>query len=274
MNATFKHILIPFDNSPSARVALRTAVNLSKKFKAQMTMVYANPDFEIAEDIMETMRTVKNNAEIDITLFQPKGLIYQEVIAVAESSKCDLIIMGTHGDSGIHELFVGSNAYRVVSSSSIPVLTMQESYKKDSFDTIVIPIDDSHETRQKIPMVRQIAGYFNSKVYILGCSKWETTDVRSRVEQYADQTKRLLEEADIECEIRHNFGGNIAEATMDYSEEIKADLIIAMSESEPAGGFFMGANAQRLVNHSDIPVLTIAAKDEISGVSAYWSGMN
>ena len=274
MNTAFKHILIPFDNSASARVALRTAVNLSKKFKAQMTMVYANPDLEIAEEIMDAIRTVKNNTGVDIQLFQPKGLIYEEIVNVANSSKCDLIIMGTHGDSGIHELFVGSNAYRVVSTSSIPVLTMQESYKKDSFDSIVIPIDDSFETRQKIPMVKQIAGYFNSKVYILACSKWDTPDVRSRVGQYAEQSQSLLNEVGIESEIKHSFGGNIAEATMDFSEEIKADLIIAMSESEPAGGFFMGANAQRLVNHSDIPVLTIPAKDEISGVSAYWSGIS
>jgi len=159
MSETFKNILIPYDNSPSARVALRTAVNLSKKFKAQLTMVYANPDLEIAEEIEETIKTVKENTGVDITFFKPKGLIYEEIVSVADASDCDLIIMGTHGDSGIHELFVGSNAFRVVSTSSVPVLTMRASYMKDSFDKIIIPIDDSFETRQKIPMVKQLARY-------------------------------------------------------------------------------------------------------------------
>ncbi len=116
---------------------------------------------------------------------------------------------------------------------------------------------------------KKVAVYFNSEVHILGTSKWDGDDVKNKVKRYVEQSVELMEEADITCKSEMVFGGNIANATMDYADKVEADLIIAMSETEPAAGFFMGANAQRLVNRSEVPILTVHAKQLAIRVPGY-----
>ncbi|NNC83027.1 MAG: universal stress protein [Flavobacteriales bacterium] len=269
MNETFEHILIPFDNSESARVALRTAVNLSQRFDARLTMVCVNSDDDLERKVKKIIEKIKRRTDKDVIYIRPSGRVFSEVVDAAKSLGSDLIIMGTHGTSGVQDFFIGSNAYRVVSSSPVPVLTMRESFIKDSFDRIVIPMDDSSESRQKIPMVKKMASYFQSRVYVLATSKWDDEDTQNRVTRYSEQAVEMLTEQGIECKMSSHFGGNIANATMDYGDKVGADLIIAMSETEPAAGFFMGANAQRLVNHSEIPILTIHAEEVLKGITGY-----
>ena len=269
MTENFEHILIPFDNSESARVALRTAVNLSQRFDARLTMVCVNADDDLERKVKKIIEKIKSRTEKDITYMKPGGRIFTEVVDAAKSIGADLVIMGTHGTSGVQDFFIGSNAYRVVSSSPVPVMTMRESFTKDSFDRILIPMDDSSESRQKLPMVKKVAKYFDSRVFILSTSKWDDDETKNRVNRYSEQAMEMLQEDGIPVKTKAVFGGNIANATMDYGDEIGADLIIAMSETEPAAGFFMGANAQRLVNHSEIPVLTVHADQVMKGVAGY-----
>ncbi|NND93859.1 MAG: universal stress protein [Flavobacteriales bacterium] len=269
MDESFKHILIPFDNSESARVALRTAVNLAQVFDARLTLVVVNADDDMERKAKKIIEKIHRRTNKEVLYLRPSGRVFVEVVDAAKAVGADLIIMGTHGTNGVQDFFIGSNAYRVVSTSPIPVMTMRDSFEKNKFDRIVIPMDDSSESRQKMPMVKQVANYFNSKVYVLATSKWDDADVRKRVIRYSEQAVEMLEENEIEAEMSSAFGGNIANSTMDYADEVKADLIIAMSETEPSAGFFMGANAQRLVNRCEVPVLTVHAKQVVIGVPGY-----
>jgi nucleotide-binding universal stress UspA family protein len=269
MSDSFEHILIPFDNSESARVALRTAVNLCKKFSARMTLVYVNANNDAEQKIKKIIEKIKTRTGIEMFYLRPSGRPYHEIVEAAKTTGADLIIMGTHGAGGVQEFFIGSNAYRVVSSSPVPVLTMRESFDKEGFDRIVVPIDDSTESRQKVPMVKRIAHYFDSEVYVLAASKWDGKEVKRKVTRYGEQVKEMLEEEGITTHLHTSFGGNISNETMDYADSIGADLIIAMSETEPSAGFFMGANAQRLVNHSETPILTVHATEVVIGVAGY-----
>jgi len=195
--------------------------------------------------------------------------VAEQIVDYATEIRADLIIMGTHGTSGVQDFFIGSNAYRVVSTSPVPVMTMRESFLKGSFDKIVVPMDDSSESRQKLPMVNMVASYFGSKVYLLATSKWDDDETKKKVIRYSEQALEMLQEVGIDSELKSVFGGNIANASMDYADQIDADLVIAMSETEPSAGLFMGTNAQRLVNHSEIPILTIHAEEVLKGFSGY-----
>jgi len=269
MPETFEHILIPYDNSESARVALRTAVNLCKRFDSRLTLVQVNATEDDKRKVRKLAEKIKRRTGKDLLFLHPSGSINTEVVNAAKSSGADLLIMGTHGTNGVQDFFIGSNAFKVVSSCSIPVMTMRDSFVGDEFKRIVIPIDDSTESRQKIPMARKMANYFDAEICVLGTSKWDSTEVQDRVTRYAEQAVDLFNNEGIKTRIHTSFGGNIAQITMDYAAEVRADLIIAMSETEPSAGFFMGANAQRLVNHAERPVLTVHAKEVVIGVAGY-----
>jgi nucleotide-binding universal stress UspA family protein len=268
----FTNIVIPFDNSASSRVALRTAVNIAGRFLSNLNFVHVKPEKSTSEkltDIEEVMEKINQKTGLSTKLFTPIGRIEREVTRISESLNADLIVMGTHGTKGFQELWMGSNAFRVVSSSSIPVITMQESYPKEGFEKILIPMDDSIESRQKIPMTIQMAKNFNSDVTVLGTSKYEDDETIKKVKAYVDQTIGLLEAEGVHVSGDYHFGGNIADSTLSYAKGAGTDLIIMMSESEPSSGLFIGTNAQRMVNHSPIPLLTIHAKEVTRQVVGY-----
>jgi len=261
---SFERIVIPFDNSPSSRVALRTAVNFAGRFLADLSFIHVRTGREDAEELAEVHRVIdkiKQKTGLNIELLRPEGQIHKEIVRLAASVNADLIIMGTHGTKGFEEFWIGSNAFRVVSSTERPVMTMQESYPKEGFDRILIPIDDSKDSRQKIPMTISLAKSFSAEVIILGTSRYEDDETQGKIKKYVKQAVDLISAEGIITSQQFHYGTNIADSTLSFAKGANADLIIMMSENEPTSGFFMGTNAQRVVNHSKIPVLTIHTKD-------------
>ena len=143
---TIKRILVPIDFSPNSLTALESAVEFAKRFKAGLTVLfviepiyYAVPDFvgapgALSALIEEQMRTGRDQLlalqrryakrRIKLRTLMRTGTPYQEIVATAKSFKADLIIMATHGRTGVTHLLLGSVAERVVRSASCPVLTL------------------------------------------------------------------------------------------------------------------------------------------------------
>jgi nucleotide-binding universal stress UspA family protein len=187
------------------------------------------------------------------------------IITTAKDCGADLIVMGTHGVSGFEEFFLGSNAYRVVTSASVPVLTVQEKADKMGFENIVLPIDSSQHTRDKVSEVVALAQAFGSKVHIAQLMK-EDDDVaimNLKVKQVAEH----LEHKGISHEITILTEGNIATMTLNFAQTVKADLIAIMTDQENFTGFFVGEYAQQIVNHSKVPVLSVTPLGIIQGFS-------
>ena len=268
---SFSHILVPYDAEPSAEVALKMAAKLSQRFEATITAVYVkrNEADVLSEQIGELLKEREQELNVKIQYLHPTGRMFKEVVRVIDEVDADLVIMGTHGTSGVEEFWIGSNAYRVVSSCTVPVITIQPTFKRAQFKKIVVPIDQSKETRQKIPMVAQLAHYFGSEIHLVGTTKYSDEESARTVRQYVDQSVTLLAREGIEVQTKVEVGTNIVKCTLDYAESIDADLVIMMSESEPSSGLFMGSNAQQLVNHSKIPVMTLQPVEVGIGITGY-----
>ncbi len=267
----FKHILLPFDGSDSSIVALNNALFISKRFDSKITAVYVKKSDGDSNQLRlkNKLKAVEAESGREIIFLHPTGKMYKEVVKTVDEVGADLIIMGTHGVSGFEEFWIGSNAYRVVSSSPVPVITMQETFEKVGFGKVIVPIDQSKETRQKIPMVGHLAQMFNAEIHLLGATKYSDDESEAKVRRYVKQSVEILEKEELHAEVSYVFGQNIAKATLDNAKDKEADLIIMMSESEPASGLFMGSNAQQVVNHSAIPVLTLHPKDVGIAIAGY-----
>jgi nucleotide-binding universal stress UspA family protein len=265
----FQHILVPFDGSSSSRVALNMAMSLSKRFQSKITAVYVKrtDDDKKASQVSDELKSLSAEHEVEMTFLQPTGKMFKEVVRTVEQVEAGLVIMGTHGVSGFEEFWIGSNAFRVVSSSPVPVITMQEDFDRRGFKKILAPIDQSKETRQKVPHLAQIAKVFGADIHLLGATKYTDADSHATVKRYLEQSKELLEKQELKVESSYILGQNIAKSTLEAAEEFDVDLTIMMSESEPSSGLFMGSNAQQVVNRSGTPVLTLHPKD-ISVVAA------
>lgn len=281
MNKKFqiKKILIPFDFSETAELALEHAVFMAKLHKADIILLHVIESYSFTSAISQAFgksqsefeQKIESSAndrlkELTSKLHHDSGMgvqfrtesgkIYKSIVNVAEEMDTDVILMGTHGVSGFQEFLVGSNTYRVVMSAPCPVISVQTHAKKIGFKNIVLPIDNSASSRQKVKHCVEIAKHYNSVVHIAGMATMSDVDMLRRFDVKIHQVKDYMDEHEIPYTVKMFKGDNAASITMDFATQVNADLIIMMTDQE-ASGIFIGNFAQQIINHSKIPVMSI-----------------
>ena len=276
-----KQIIVATDFSKCSLHALEYAINLANKIKANILLVWVDntrsdesvyPDMatgsrkeviESFEEIVEKYSPKLEQGEFSFKI--RKGKVHIEVANQAKYSDAMLVIAGTHGVTGFEEFWIGSNAYRIVTYAPCPVITVRTNYEfSKEINKIVIPIDSSLETRQKLTFTTRVAKYFGSEMHILSLYSTTIKAVRHKVDNYTMQVKKYLEEENVKFVIEKVDADNITNATINYAKDVNADIIAIMTEQEmTTANLFLGAYAQQMVNHSPIPVLSVHAKEYI-----------
>lgn len=140
--AHLKRILVPLDLSGNSRRALRYAIPLAEKFRGEIFLLHVlplrltNPDFAFVEVEKEPVKREANAKlrEIQQTI-SPSSLCQrtiigvghaaEEIIAVADRVAADVIVMTTHGHSGVKRFFMGSTAEQVLRHAECPVFLVR-----------------------------------------------------------------------------------------------------------------------------------------------------
>lgn len=261
MDTSFKHILVPVDGSSQSMVAFKSAVFFSQKYGSELTAVHIE---ESSNEEALKAKLDPYSGGIKYHYIHKRGSVFKGILSAAEEVDANLIIMGTHGVTGFQEFWMGSNAYKVVSSSKCPVLTMRESGATNDFKTIVLPIDTSFESRQKVPFAMSLAKKFGATVHVLGVSVDKDKETEYQVAAYCRQVLHSFDDENISYIHEKRLGGNITAITEEYAKSVNADIILIMTEQEPQiGSFFLGKFAQQMVNHSNIPVMSIAPREDL-----------
>lgn len=285
MKLEIKKIILPTDFSETSNMALSHAAFLARLINAELTVVHVQPFDPFYFEIPEPLLVVQDHAKLDRFIEEKlveicsriesefgikplhkvqHGNVANEIMQLAQQEKTDLIVMGTHGAKGFEELFIGSNAHKVVELAPCPVLTVQAHAAKPGFTNIVLPIDRSLHSREKVKTATALAKLYGAKIHILGLLD-ETEDPDDAEEnEYGklqivlDQVQDAVENAGIPF-TRHTVKGtHLAAEALKYGTKVNADLIIIMTDHESAlTGLFMGPLAKQIVNHSRIPVLSI-----------------
>ncbi len=272
-----KVILVGIDFSHCSINALEHAITIARKAKAGITMVwinhldYSKEIFSVEPQNLE--KEVKKRFEELINKYKyhlidkpldyiiSKGKVYKEMQKIAEEKDAFLVVIGTHGSTGFEEFWIGSNANRMVSSTLKPIITIRGGVDIGTdLKKIVLPLDSTKITRQKLPMTALLAKYFNSEVHILGLFTTSSDDIRYRIRQYVTQAEEYFEENKIKYRSTFLEADNITDETLKYANKIGANLISIMTEQETStANLLLGPYASQMVNHSPIPVLSIHA---------------
>lgn len=276
-NFEIRKILIPYDFSETAALSLEHAVFMAKLLKADIILLHivetvtftsaighALSGFEKKientsnQKLDEIALEIHKHSGIQVKILTEVGRIYKKIVQVAKEIEADIIIMGTHGVSGYQRFNIGSNASRVVESAPCPVISVQTHAKNIGFKKIVLPIDESPTSRQKVNHVIELANHYNSHVYIVGLINFTSEDTKRKFRIKVEQVEEFMAKNEISYESRFLQGDNLAKMTMSIADEIDADLLVIMTEQEPSiTGFFLGTYASQVVNHSKIPVLSV-----------------
>ncbi len=273
-------ILVPIDFSEQSLIALDQSYNIAQKYNAEITLLHVVEDHgmiaklfsnkqhenlkkNIQNDLDKLALEVAKKSKLVVSSLVGRGYVYEQINAVAELINATMIIMGTNGDSSIKKKFIGSNALRVVRESKIPVITIKGHEHRKGIENIVLPLDLSKETREKIGMAIHLSKLFKGAV-VRVISVLFTSDefVVNRLTRQLGQAKAFLEKEGVECsaEIVKGVKGEdtLAQNILEYAAKVDGDLVMIMTQQElEFTKFFIGSSAQEIINHSNIPVLSI-----------------
>ncbi len=272
-----KEIVVAIDFSKGSVNALKYAITIANKTGADIMMVWVRKPssndslYSVDKTIMDEAKKrfealvydFKNKLKGKLSYKVLEGKVYREVVNLAKYTGADMIVSGTHGVSGFEKYWIGSNAYRIVAAAECPVITVRNSFNvRTSIKKIVLPIDDTVETRHKVPFTLEIAKAFGAEVHVLSLYYSEDKDSAKKVVSYTKQVVDLLKEHNIKIVVESMKGDKDPFKTIDYAQKIDADLITIMSEQDSSPlSIILGQFAQETVNHSPIPVLTVQPKD-------------
>lgn len=228
------------------------------------TTIYSDTSAELIDEIrMQFVKLVDKYSPLlpDSTLdfVIREGKIYREIIDEAKEMNSLCIVMGTHGVSGFEQFWIGSNANKLISIAPCPVITLRAGTDiKNDLRCILMPIDSTLDTRQKLPFTAYLARLFDAEIYILSIYASKYKAIQRRVDIYTDQVCTYLEEEGIRFHRDVLSCDNLTTGTIDYAKRIRANLISIMTEQETSPfNLLLGPYAQQMVNNSPYPVLSI-----------------
>ncbi len=274
-----KKILVPVDFTETSENALAEAMTLAKRLKSEVFLLhvvetngYYSAVFPESNIILPSFAELKKAVKQKMNSMQEKmakkygisphafvinGHIATEIISFSKKKKIDFIVMGTHGADGYKELFIGSNAQRVVTLSNIPVITIQDKKIKAGFKNLLIPIDNSLHSREKVNMAMLFAEAYKSRIHLVGLPSSNDEQEVSDIKIKLASIEKIVSAKNMSYKTSIIHGKNLAKTAIKYAEENNNDLIVINTGHESKlTGIFMGAFAQQIVNHAKAPVLS------------------
>jgi nucleotide-binding universal stress UspA family protein len=275
-----KTIVVAIDFSKWSKFALKYAIRIANQVDADVLMVWVDK----AASMKPFYNDIKSNYLVEVkSQFEQlvnknkkkllkgkleykirRGKVHTEVINQAKYSDAYLIVAGTHGASGFEEFWIGSNAYRIVASSICPVITIRNGFcVLESTSKILLPIDSTIETRQKVPFTVNLAKSFDAEIMVLALYSSNVDEIRNTVDNYTSQTVSYIKKQNVKYSLNSvKVENNVADTVIDYVKKEGIDLVSILTEQESSiSNIILGPYAQQIVNHCPVPVITMHATD-------------
>lgn len=274
---TMNHFIVPVDFSVESMKGLEWALLFSQKKTIDIQMVYVlNNTTNLQQSVVEEEHKYAENQFQKLVMeYEPrlgnsstirymikKGKVYREVVSQVNSFQDSVVSASTHGASGFEELFIGSNALKIIAATDRPVFTMRQSPIPKQIKKIVLPIKLHVDTRQKAPHVAEIAGLFKAEVHVVIVSTRKNKRDQQRLETYAKQVDNYLQARKVKTINKTVIGDHLPSVICNYADAVDADMMAIMSEALDKWSVFMGSYAHQMLNKSNVPLLSITPKEK------------
>lgn len=273
-----KKIIVPIDFSEYSEYALEAAASIAKKHKSELIILHM---LELSNAIISTDSNSLNEEAVfylklaekkfeafldkpyleglEITPIVKHFKVWSEINEVADEHQANLVVMGSHGVSGIKEAIVGSNTEKVVRHSNIPVLVIKHNpillefengvFASDFSDEAITPYINARTTFKKLGVKMHLV-YVNSP----DGSFRSSLEIDKRV---SDFLKKADGDLDNLSEVNVVSDYSIEKGILNFANVIGADLIaVATHGRKGLSHFFEGSISEDIANHSTLPVMT------------------
>jgi len=274
-------ILVTWDNTEMSENALLHALRIAKLVGNEIRLVHivGHSDGKVPMDKIKSelqKQVVEHSQKYDFDLqgIVLTGSIFREIAAYANDSDAQMVIMGTHGMTGLQKV-TGSRALRVIVGSTVPFLVIQDKPSTDErFNSIVFPIDFRAENKEKLQWAIYLGKYFDSKVYLFKVPV-KDKGLKKKVNVNLTFTVKFLIQNNLDYEIHTaKKSSNLAKETIEFAKEKKADLIlITTTKNISIADYMLGAAEQQIIaNTSKIPVMCVNPRAAIIHMGQFMWG--
>jgi nucleotide-binding universal stress UspA family protein len=286
-----KNLLFATDFSPCSSVALPYALAVARKYEATLHAAYVMPNdadllFMTPENwptaMAEEDRRIKLCIEdleqklqgLPHQLLTPKGKVVDALVQIIDERNIDLLVLGTHGRSGIERLFLGSVAEEIFRRAACPVLSVgphasSKSNEISEFKNIVFATDFSEESLAALPYAISLAEEDQAQLSLLHIVEEPAAGIVDlnafkssllfRLDELVPQEAELWCHPESLLEFGHQFS-RPAERIVEIAANHRADLIVL--GVRPVHGKFglathMASTTAEILTRAACPVLTV-----------------
>lgn len=296
-------MLVPLDGSSLAESVLPAVARLAKKIGGTVTFMHVierNPPERVhgqphlrrpdqAEKYLKSIASMPIFEGVPVTLHvHGTGVrdVSQSISDHSEELRQDLIVMCTHGNSGLHELLVGSIAQQVISLSTTPVMlvnpSIEKSRAKPDFENFLIPLDGNPEHEHALHYASALAKMCEARIHLMiavphfGTMSGELTaanrflpgTTRRMMDMIVPDAKEYLLKVSAGIEsaglkvTASTSRGEPAKAISRTAKNVKADLIVLATHGKKgARPFWEGSVTPKISRSSRVPLLLIPVRE-------------
>ncbi|HCW07278.1 MAG TPA: universal stress protein [Cytophagales bacterium] len=271
-----KKILVPCDFTSTSNQAFRFACEIAKKNKAELFLLHVvempvlhsslmAPVFAYESSYLKGVKAKVNSifenmkskwgAKLKIHLAVEHGPISASIKKFVLKKGINLIVMGTHGSSGIREFTIGSNTEKIVRTSSVPVIAVKKAMNVPSVKNIIFPTDLSIGSKDMINALKVLQNLFKAKLQIITVNTPlnfnSNSVIQKRFQEFIQQTQLKNYQFVVYNDVTEELG------ITNFTAQQK-NKIIAMPTHGRRGlsHLLSGSIAENVVNHIDCPIWT------------------
>ncbi|MEY4603588.1 MAG: hypothetical protein RIT43_880 [Bacteroidota bacterium] len=270
-----KNFIVPHDFTEVADNALAHAIATAKPLEAQIFVLHVvskEKNIREAEEKLKEIISANSSSGVELIPTVRVGSIFEDIGEFAAEHHAELIFMGTHGAHGWQHI-TGSHALKVITSSSVPFIIVQEKeIKATGYDDIVVPMDLNKETKQKLAIVANLATYFKSRVHVI--TPDETDEfLRHQVKANIQFANKFFSERGIEVTATLAPSSGFDKEVVKHAVNIDADLIAIMNLNKSNFLGTITANYEQYIitNDAKIPALVVNPVESPYGQSVLFS---
>lgn len=260
-----RSVLVPHDFTAVGDNALKYAITLAKTIGANVDILHVVKDAKetakASSQCEKIIAELKDKpAEVVVNYHIKSGTIFTDIASKAAELHSTLIIMGTHGATGMQKLF-GSFAIKVITSTYVPFLVVQSKFTGTDLSKIVVPIDESQESLQIEQVTSGLAGMAKSEIHILTEKKIDS-NLKLKCAVHSGLISKQFKEKGI------SYVPVVLPKVKGYSTDIvnyavkeKANLIAFAYHSDSLLPQFDTFAQSLITNKEGVPVLIVNSKE-------------
>jgi nucleotide-binding universal stress UspA family protein len=227
ITVAMKDIVVAIDFSKGSIHALEYAIELANLTHSNINMVWVDnisgTEIAFANESKELRNEAKGNFDELIAKYKDKlvhgklvtkvrkGRVYQELANFAKQNDCCLMVVGTHGTSGFEEFWIGTDAFRIVSSIATPVITVKYNYEiQRGYRKILLPVYHTAQTLQKVAFAADLARATGADISILALNSSGIKSVERVVDDNVTKVEKHLDEKGVSYIVDRINSKNIA----------------------------------------------------------------